>query len=534
MKKGLALGFILLASVCCARISYATTFLQVYTQAARNDPVFVKAEANWQSQKMNLPIARSAYLPQLAITGNGARNYDFYDPPSLSTINDYNWSYGYGLTITQPIFDLTAWNSIQSASAVVKAATATYLFAQQTLMQRTAQAYFSVLKSYEVLYYTIQNKNAVWKQYVSSQKKYRAGLIAIMDMYDAQSRYDQVLAQEITARNTLSDKLENLHEITGHYYKILNGFNDNIPLMTPRPQNKNAWTAIAVKQNYSLEAQRYNVVAAMDKIKQQSAGNIPTLDFAGGYSQAYANDEIGDNTVVDSATLGLNLAYTPIQGGLVYASTKQARYNYVAASAELNVIYRQVVNQTHNSYTGVIANVDRVEIDKIRIISAKKALVATEAGLKVGARTMVDVLNDLTTLYQAQQQYVDDRYLYLSDLIDLKVAAGTLTQVDLLQMNHWLTRSIVLPRSDVKVKSEILSSDKPVKPDALISDVPVKSDVAAPAPSSDSSIKSNTAPLPAPATPNLTPLPSHPPIDKPIIPAPQQSSANIDSRILNA
>lgn len=577
MKKGWALSFILISFI--ARIAYATSFLQVYAQAARSDPVFVKAEATWQSQKMNLPIARASYLPQLTITGNGARNYSFYDPPTLTIINDYNWTYGYGLTLTQPIFALATWDSIQTANAVVKAATASYLAAQQTLMQRTAQAYFDVLKSYEVLYYTIQNKNAVWHQYVTSEKKYKAGLIAVMDMYDAESRYDQVMAQEITARNILSDKIEDLHAITGHYYKVLDGFNDQIPLMLPRPQNKDAWTQVAVKQNYTLASQRFNVVAAMEKIKQQSAGDMPTLSFTGGFSEAMAEDNSNDQSAIDNATMGLNLSYSPIQGGLVYASTKQARYNYVAASAELNNTYRQVIAQTRNSYTGVIANYDRVNVDRFRIIAANKALIATEAGLKVGARTMVDVLNALTTLYQAQQQYVDDRYSYLSDFIDLKVAAGTLTQADLVQMNRWLTRSITLPKSGMKVESQIAQPDEattksklpsllprnksgrsnltappttpsasttltpkklPAKPIAPIQ--PVVTPSAAPSPQTQAppphpGIAPILPNLPAPEPQNLTPLPTNSDADKSptIIPAPHRSTnANLASRILRA
>ena len=442
-----------LIGCCLSPMLHAETFLQVYSQALQSDPAFLKAEANWRAQKLNLPITRAGYLPQLAVAGNAVRSYTFYAPASLSEVSDYNWNYGYSITLTQPIFDLAAWHAIKGASASVKSATATYLAAQQQLMQRTAQAYFEVLKAYETLIYTNDNKEAVWKQYLTAKRKYEAGLIAVMDMYDARSRYDFVIAQEISAKNTLSDKLENLHALTGHYYKTLNGFSIKIPLVQPNPRSVDAWTKASEAQNYSIQEQRFNVIAAMDNIKQQVEAGYPTLDLSTGFVEARAVDNQNDSTNTDAVNLGLNLTYKPIQGGLVYTSTEQARYYYAAAAAELELVHRQVVIQARNSYVGVMAMMNRVNTDRARIVSANKALVATEAGLKVGARTMLDLLNDLTTLYQAQQQLADDRYTYLTNVINLKAAAGTLKMADIMQINHWLQKKIALPSTsfvDVK------------------------------------------------------------------------------------
>src|SRR5690348_11046548 len=111
-------------------VAHATSFLTVYQQAVKNDPAFAQAQAEWESQKMNLPIADSNYLPQLTGLANGARNYTYNFPSALSITNDYNWSYGYSLTLSQTIFDLGAWNAIKSADAVVKAAMASYIAAQ--------------------------------------------------------------------------------------------------------------------------------------------------------------------------------------------------------------------------------------------------------------------------------------------------------------------------------------------------------------------------------------------------------------------
>lgn len=430
----------------------ADSLIEVYHQALLNDPVYAQAESTWHSEQMNLPIARAGYLTQLGFTAQGSRNYQATKPvTSQFTNNGYTWQYGYSLSLTQPIFDLVAWNDIKSASATVKAATATYLAAEQSLMQRTAQAYFNVMQASDQLRYIVANKKAVYEQLVTSEQKFKVGLIAITDVYDARSQYDQVVAQEIAAQNNLNIQLENLRAITGQHYQKLNGLGEKLPLLKPQPANIDQWVTVANAQNYQLKAQNYAVMAAMDNVKKIAAGNYPTLDLTSNYSKDYT-DEGAVNSINsassisnEQADLGLSLSYNVIQGGLVIAQAKQARYDYVTASGKLEEVHRNVVNQTRSSFFSVLSGISQIKADRQRIISARNALSATEAGFKVGTRTMVDVLNDLSTLYQAQQQYADDQYTYLSSLIDLKVAAGTLNVSDLAQISGWLSRAVVLP-----------------------------------------------------------------------------------------
>ncbi|OGT43486.1 MAG: hypothetical protein A3F13_00075 [Gammaproteobacteria bacterium RIFCSPHIGHO2_12_FULL_40_19] len=431
----------------------ADDLMQIYKQALHSDPIFAQAESTWRSQKMTLPIAEAGYLPQVSIAGNVARNYQDINPNfSAALINNqisagtdnYSWQYGYTLTATQPIFNFVVWNQIRGASANVKAATATYLSAQQSLMQRTATAYFNVLQAYDDLRYTVANKRAVWQQFMTAREQFRVGLIAITDEYDARSRYDQVVALQIAAQNNLNIQLENLRAITGRAYVSLRGLRKHLPLISPQPANIDQWVNVATQQNYGLIAQNYTVIAAMDTIKQQAAGGYPTLGLQGGVGELHAVDN-PPTTSQDTANLGLALTYNPIQGGLVIASTKKARYDYVTASGLLEQIHRSVVNQTRSSFLSVLSNSSQIKADKQSIISARNALDARETGLKVGTRTMVDVLNALTALYQAQKQLAIDQYAYINNLIALKYAAGTLSAADLVEVNHWLDKPIVFP-----------------------------------------------------------------------------------------
>ena len=394
---------VITAAVLASLSVHADDLMQVYSQALAADPIFAQAQSTWKSQKMNLPIAEAGYLPQVTVTANSSRNYIQTFPNLSSNVtsgissSSYTWQYGYAVNLTQPIFNIAAWESIKNADATVKSATASYLAAQQSLIQRTATAYFNVLQAYERVRYTVANKRAVWQQFLTAQEQFRVGLIAITDEYDARSRYDQVVANQIAAQNNLNIQLENLRAITGRGYVSLKGLGKQLPLFRPQPDNMDQWVSVATKQNYDLKAQNYSVIAAMQTIKQQAAGGYPSINLQGGVSDSHVVDSPPD-TAQDAGNLGLALTYQPIQGGLVVASTEQARYNYVTASGQLEQVHRSVVNQTRSSFLSVLSLISKVQADKQNIISASNALDATKAGLHVGTRTMVDVLNDLTSL----------------------------------------------------------------------------------------------------------------------------------------
>ena len=513
---------VITAAVLASLSVHADDLMQVYSQALAADPIFAQAQSTWKSQKMNLPIAEAGYLPQVTVTANSSRNYIQTFPNLSSNVtsgissSSYTWQYGYAVNLTQPIFNIAAWESIKNADATVKSATASYLAAQQSLIQRTATAYFNVLQAYERVRYTVANKRAVWQQFLTAQEQFRVGLIAITDEYDARSRYDQVVANQIAAQNNLNIQLENLRAITGRGYVSLKGLGKQLPLFRPQPDNMDQWVSVATKQNYDLKAQNYSVIAAMQTIKQQAAGGYPSINLQGGVSDSHVVDSPPD-TAQDAGNLGLALTYQPIQGGLVVASTEQARYNYVTASGQLEQVHRSVVNQTRSSFLSVLSLISKVQADKQNIISASNALDATKAGLHVGTRTMVDVLNDLTSLYLAQQQYANDQYDYINNLISLKAAAGTLSVDDLKEINRWLGKSILFPEQLSVASMPTEGGNKEIKTDDTVG-APKKSDEAArivepiwqpttPAPSIPAAPASVTTPD-APKTSSTTQLPA--------------------------
>lgn len=197
------------------------------------------------------------------------------------------------------------------------------------------------------------------------------------------------------------------------------------------------------------------MLAARETVKQTAAGRYPTLTGAFSYgteAQGFPPSVSGSlNTIgrgfqtTDTTTANgtLNLNFPVFQSNYVTHATKQQEYNYLSASDQLDFTHRTVVKQTRQAYLGVDSGISKIQADQQAIISAQNKLEATQAGYTVGTRTMVDVLQAVTNLYQAQQQWATDRYTYVMNIITLKQQAGTLSPKDLAQINTWLGQTVV-------------------------------------------------------------------------------------------
>jgi outer membrane protein len=86
--------------------------------------------------------------------------------------------------------------------------------------------------------------------------------------------------------------------------------------------------------------------------------------------------------------------------------------------------------------------VSEVEARRLAVVSAKAAYEASQVGLEVGTRTVLDVLVNQRNLFQAQQAFALARYNFLQSVLNLEQAAGTLDVEDVQRVNRFLTVNV--------------------------------------------------------------------------------------------
>ena len=441
----------------------AASLLDVYEQALINDPRIKEAFANKEAIIEAKPQARSFILPQLS----GSASFSDNDSDGQSTfqqkiINPINGeevvitnntdflqeseTLQWDVTLRQAIFDYGSWMNLRKANKTVAQAEIDYLAAEQDLIIRVANAYFNVLAAEDTLEAEQAARQAIEKQLDQAQKRFDVGLIAITDVQEAQAAYDQSIANEITSKRNLATAKESLRAITDSYPGQLNKPDNNLPLIMPNPQSESDWVETSLEQNLSYLSAQVGVEIAKSEIKVQRSGHLPTIGIQASKrdidTDSFRSDSGSEFTPADNENInegvGVQLNLPLYSGGQVTSRVRQAVARHRASKEKLERVARETTRIARDSYLGVISGIATVKALQQSVKSSATALQATEAGYEVGTRTTVDVLDARRRLYSSQKNLAISKYDYLKNILQLKQAAGTLTQSDLEQINNWL------------------------------------------------------------------------------------------------
>ena len=177
------------------------------------------------------------------------------------------------------MFDFAEFSTVSQANSQVKQALATFDAAQQDLMQRVAVAYFDVLQAQDNLRYDLAQKRYNYRQLDQSEQRYKVGVAAITDVYNAQAQYDSSVALVITDKNNIDNARENLRAITGQYYTDLAPLRERLPLISPKPKDVDTWVDPLPKdKTFTLQAATFMVPVRPNLfINVERAGHLPTV-----------------------------------------------------------------------------------------------------------------------------------------------------------------------------------------------------------------------------------------------------------------
>lgn len=438
MKKTLRL--LLLAGLCHVPTSFGLDLVGVYDMAREKDPQIRQVRESMYAVRESKPQALANLLPNLsAIGGYDWVSQDINSSPTDRTGRMSSTTYDIAVQLVQPVYHRDLWIELKQADDTIAQAEAGLANAEIDLMVRTATAYFNVLLAADGLRTAGAEKEANARQLEQSQQRFDVGLIAITDVHESQAAYDNAVAAEIEADNNLSNAWEALREIVGPINEPIAKLGEELPLAPPEPNDAEQWAEAALKQNYGIIAAQEGAESAKKTIEIQRSGHFPILDLQGAYGTQSSDSDF--STDGETGVIGFEVNIPIYQGGGVTSRTRQARYDYQASMESLDGTRREVNRSVRDAYRGIISSISRVKALKSTVVSFQSALESTEAGLEVGTRTMVDVLTVTSSLYEAERNYLRERYAYIINGLLLHQAASTLTPELLQKANGWLVQN---------------------------------------------------------------------------------------------
>jgi len=411
----------------------AADLLDIYRAAQTQDAVFAGARAAQQAGQEKLTQGRALLMPSVNLNANTTYN-DVNAPYGASRYNNH----GYGVSVVQPLFREQNWAAYNQSELQVAIADAQFRGAQQDVILRSAQAYFDVLIAQDTVQLNAAQKAAIAQQLEQAKRNFEVGTATITDTYEAQARYDLILAQELAAANELELKRRDLQQlINAAEVPALNVLGAGFNPVAPEPAEVQKWVDDAQRNNVQVVSAEAAYQLAEQEVARSRGGHLPTVDLIGNYAK---NTGCTFTTCGDtrSTSVGVQLSMPLFQGGAIQSKWREAEANREKAKQDLESARRNVALQARQAYLGVASGIAQVQALQQALKSSESLLEASKLGQEVGVRTSLDVLNAQQQLFSTRRDLYQAQYNYLVSHLRLKAAAGNLLEADLERVNQAL------------------------------------------------------------------------------------------------
>ena len=445
--------------------------ISLYQEAAFSDPVLNAARFNYEASKELYWQGLSLLLPQANATPGGTRYYQHgqgtttvAQGPGNSRVFDQK---NYTVTLTQPIFNLTALEAFKQGDLNTKLADMRFYLAQQDLIIRVSQAYFDALTSQDNVELYRNKKSLIKQQLEIAQAKFDAGLATIVDVNTAQAALDLANSQEIGAQADLVVKRGVLEQIVGRPVGALKPLTKEAKidgvLKDPRSKSKDAkeisiadsvnpqlppgqtlddWIKQAETANFNVLAGQLSVNLAESTYRGSQALNYPSINLVGtsGFntSNGTPNSYQPNNSNVYNNTIALQMNIPLVSGGYASSVIRQNAALVDTAKANFDNARRTAAQNTRAAFTGFYGGLASVKAFEAAERSSSSALESSKLGFQVGTLINIDVLIALDTLINTRSQLQQARYNTILNAIKLKAQAAALSDEDLISINTLL------------------------------------------------------------------------------------------------
>ena len=158
------IGVAMAAALCSPSVG-AEDLLQIYRQSLESDPVLKAAAASQQASQEAKPQARALLLPNIGVTASQGNTFGAVSTQEGET-------HSYAISLVQPLYNRGSQIQQRLVEATVNQADVDFLNAQNDLILRVAQAYFSVLAAIDNLTFATAEKNAFARQLEQANRRF--------------------------------------------------------------------------------------------------------------------------------------------------------------------------------------------------------------------------------------------------------------------------------------------------------------------------------------------------------------------------
>jgi len=381
----------------------ADTLREALVQAYNTNPGLAAERAGVRASDENVPIAKAAGRPSVALTGGYTENVLSSANSLLSPDRELQGS----TSLTMPLYAGGAVkNSIKGAEVRADASRMQLRGAESDLFVGVVGAYMDVIRDEAIVGLNKENVRVLEVNLQAARDRFQVGDLTRTDVAQSEARLAVARGQLQQAEARLISSKESYVRVVG----TPPGKLEDPPALPNLPNSPDAAVEVALKNNPVLLAAIRAADASKYDVNAARAGNLPTVNgvVGGNYFNYLGSYGAGTSTnpkpgqTGNSGTVGLQFRMPLFSGGAPSARLRQSQERRAQALETITDTERAVIAQTRSAYAIWRSSLEVIASAERAVAANKLSLEGVRAENSVGNRTILDILNAEQELLNSQ------------------------------------------------------------------------------------------------------------------------------------
>jgi outer membrane protein len=389
------------------------------TYAIENNITVKDAALNKDIAEIDYSKAKSSRLPNLF--GSASQSFssgNTIDPITSSYVTDQINSTNVGINSSMTLFQGNQLNNQIKQNK---------LFLEQSVFQEEVEknnialnileVYLQTLYSKENIAIAENNVTASEKEVERAKARLDAGTIALSDYTEAQSQTATNKYNVIAAKNDYQQyiiQLKQLLELSPMEDIEIQTIDENMDLVNLELDKMKVYTN-ALGFLPEIQSSILNIEANKKELDIAKGAYLPTLSLSGSIGSGYTS--INDNTFSDqfdinfNQKIGLSLSIPIFNRNQTKAAVKTASINIEKAEIQKQSTEKEIYKKVETAYQNAVSAQEQVVASEASKIAAEKSYELAQKKYELGALSTTDLVISQNTYTNAQQNYLQSKYL---------------------------------------------------------------------------------------------------------------------------
>ncbi|MCG3118169.1 MAG: hypothetical protein ALAOOOJD_00332 [bacterium] len=329
------------------------------------------------------------------------------------------------------LFDFGAsWNRIRQANAAEESSSKTFQSTKQNTILQVHQRYFGYLKELQLLGVYEEAVKSSEEQQKRTESMYEIGSVAQGDVFRAKTQTGQDRINLITQKNLVSTARNFLNVAMGRPADAELNVVDIEAEPQFRDYNLEDVVKMAIDKNPELQSYQYEMKRARLGKRIAMSAYLPSFSLGGSYGRSHNEFSrvYSDFSKNWSGSVGLSMRLNLFNGFSDQANVDREVLNYRIAEEDLQNRLRNLRLEAEQALLSLEAWREITAINTDNLVSAQEDLRLAQERYRVGAGTLLDIINAQVNVTRAKSTLVRAKYDSKIAYAQLQATMGTLGQ----------------------------------------------------------------------------------------------------------